>query len=422
MFEKTQKQIEACHILNTHKHALLVGGGRSGKTTIAVRNIIIRALKVESRHLIARLHFNSVKKAIGLETFPKVSKGFFPAIKHKFKVNKADWYIEIPAACGGTSVIWLGGIDDKDRLEKLLGFEYSTIYVNESSEVTYDAVTTLRTRLAENSGLKLKFYYDLNPTTKRHWTYREFIEKVSPLEDRLPHKLDVGHIFVNPIDNQENLADDYIEELENLPKKKKNRFLKGIYQSDTDGALWTDDMIDYALGKAYETPIQTVIAVDPAVTHNENSDETGIVVCSIDEFKTGIVEEDLTGKFSTKTWAQRVINAYHKYEASYIVAETNQGGDLVVDAIKNIDPNIPVKQVKASKGKFARAEPVSELYELGRIAHTKILPKLEEEMTEWIPFNTRESPNRIDALVWGMFFLIIAPEERLRRVMQTNGN
>ena len=162
--------------------------------------------------------------------------------------------------------------------------------------------------------------------------------------------------------------------------------------------------------------IKTVVAIDPAVTNQEDSDETGIIVASLDDIGQAVVEEDLSGKFSTLTWAQRAVNAYHKYEANEIVAEVNQGGDLVEDAIKSIDKNIKVVQVRASKGKFARAEPVSGLYEQNKVCHFKRLPDLETQLTEWVPLNTKKSPDRLDALVWAITHLMLRTNDRIIRV------
>lgn len=131
------------------------------------------------------------------------------------------------------------------------------------------------------------------------------------------------------------------------------------------------------------------------------------MVASLDHFNDGVVEEDLSGKYSTGTWAQRVVNAYWEYEANEVVAEVNQGGDLVEDAIKTIDPRVKVVKVRASKGKFARAEPVAGLYEQRKVCHVKEMPDLEAQMTEWVPLNTKKSPDRLDAMVWALTHLLL---------------
>lgn len=421
-FKKTPKQVEACEALNNHTHTLLFGGSRSGKTTIIVRNIILRALKKPSRHLIARFRFNHAKASLWYDTIPKVLRMCFPGVR--YTENKSDWFITLHLGTDpetgedrGESQLWLGGVDDKDRVEKILGNEYSTIYLNECSQIEYDAVTMLRTRLAENTGLKLRFYYDCNPPGKKHWTYVEFVEKLIP-KTKEPSKLtSTGYILLNPKDNMANLPQEYMDILESLPERQRQRFLEGKFLSDIEGALWTDQQLSDARMKEGGVIIKTIIAIDPAVTNNPDSDETGIIACSLDENQDGIVHEDQSGKCSTLTWANRAVNMYYKYDANFIVAETNQGGDLVVDAIKNIDPNIKVVTVHASKGKFARAEPVQQLYEQGKIRHDDTFPDLDAELTEWVPEDTSESPNRLDALVWGLSYLMIKKTARKVRAM-----
>jgi phage terminase large subunit-like protein len=409
-FVKTERQIKACELLNSHRHCLLFGGSRSGKTTIIIRNIILRAIKRPSRHLIVRHVFNHAKLSLWLDTIPKVLDLCFPGLP--VKLNKTDYFIELPTVCGRTSQIFVGGISDRERIEKVLGNEYSTVYCNECSQIAYEAISILRTRLAENTGLPLRFYYDCNPSGKKHWSYQEFIEKWHP-GTKETTSIDSAYLLLNPLDNAINLSPAYIEELEALPLRQRQRFLEGLYLSDVEGALWTDAMISAAKSREHSEIIKTIVAVDPSVSHNPDSDECGIVVCSKDDMNCGVVEEDLSGKYSTKVWAQRSVNAYHTYNANAIVAEVNQGGDLVEDAIKAVDPTVKVIKVRASKGKFARAEPITVFYEQNQISHKKQMPDLESEMTEWVPENTKESPNRIDALVWGLTELLL-PEIKRR--------
>ena len=415
LFKKHDKQKLACAIMSKHEHALMFGGSRSGKTTAIVRQIIVRALKKASKHLITRLHFSDCKRAIFHETFPKVIEGWFPDLRGKIKWNKQDWYVEFPSQDGGKSQIWLGGISDEKQSEKVLGNEYSTIFANEVSQIPYESIITLRSRLAENSGLSLRFFYDLNPCGKSHWTYQEFVLGIIPLE-KTPCLLDTGYCILNPLDNITNLPGSYIRNLEAMPKRQRLRYLDGKYLSEVEGALWTTEMCEWAKTVKAEKPKLTVIAVDPAVTNNKNSDETGIIAASIDDFGTGIIHGDYSGKMSTGTWAQRAVNVYYKYEANCIVAEVNQGGDLVEDAIKAIDPTIKVVKVRASKGKFARAEPISGFYEETqlKVRHEKHMPELEEQLTEYVPLNSKKSPDRLDALVWALTYLMLRDKNEVR--------
>lgn len=399
---KTPKQRKACLLQGASKYSMLYGGSRSGKTFITVRNIILRAASKKSRHLIARRTFASVKTAVWMDTFAAVMSICFPNLQAK--PNKTDWFYTLPNG----SEIWFAGLDDKERVDKILGKEYSTIYVNEATEVSWDTIETLFSRLAENSGLPLRFFCDCNPASIKHWTYTVPIKgELESGEHYSGHNL-WGVLQMNPQDNAANLPDGYIEEtLANMSKNKRKRFLEGIFQSDIEGALWDMKMISDAIAKEHDIIEHTVIAVDPAVSHTEDSDETGIIVCARDANKHGIVIADLSIKASTQSWGQRVVNAYHEHKANCIVAEKNNGGTLIKDLIKSIDKNIPVHLVHAAQGKFARAEPVAALYEQGKIAHKESFHDLETELTEYVPLDAKYSPNRLDALVWGFDYLFL---------------
>jgi PBSX family phage terminase large subunit len=384
---------------------MLFGGSRSGKTFIVLRQIVLRALKKTSRHLVIRWRYNHVKSSVVHETFPEVMRLCFPGVEYTY--NSIDAFYEIKNTDGGVSTIWVAGIDSKERTEKILGTEYSSIFVNECSQVEWNAVTTLWTRLAETSGLKLRFYYDCNPPGKKHWTHKVFIEGELPTGEK--HELDYETLLMNPKDNLENLPEDYLEILAQLPKRQRQRFLDGLFLSDVEGALWTDLDVINARKLEPANILRTVVAVDPAVSNTSGSDECGIIVCSVDENGLGVIEADYSGKMSTASWSREAVKAYHEWEANEIVIETNQGGDLCVDSIKNAPCGAGIKVVKvhAARGKQARAEPVQMLYEQGQVAHIEDFPQLEAELTEWVPESTAASPNRLDALVWGLTYLML---------------
>jgi hypothetical protein len=405
-FVKTEKQQEACRLLNAHEHSLLYGGSRSGKTAIKCRNLILRGLKKPSRHLIVRFRFNHVVDSIGLDTLPKIFDQAFPGLD--YEVNKSRWIFEFESRNGGTSQIWLGGIDDKIRSEKVLGQEYSSILANEISQIPYRSIVLLWTRLAENSGLDLRFYYDCNPPSKTHWSYAMFFEGRTP--EGIKHSFDTAKLQMNPIHNRENLPDSYFKILDNLPERSKKRFRDGLYVDDVEGSLWTLEMLTKA--KVFERgEIQRItVSIDPSVSNTEHSDECGIVICGVDDHGIGGAIADWSGKMSTAAWADRAVKAYHHFGANDIVAEKNQGGTLVEDAIHNVDRHIKVELVHASKGKKSRAQPVAQLFEEGQVGawFDDDMPELEDEMTTHnFDDPTEDSPNRVDAMVWGFFHLVI---------------
>ena len=177
---------------------------------------------------------------------------------------------------------------------------------------------------------------------------------------------------------------------------------------ESEGALWTADMIDACQIGLDEVPdlVRTVVAVDPATTSNVESDSTGIIVAGIDLNGIGYVLGDYTMKDLPEKWAKKAVELYEEFEASRIVYEKNQGGDLIRSLFEAVDPNIPLKGVHASSAKIARAEPISALYERGRVKHVRnpkngaSLTELETQMCTYEPMGRHKSPDRYDALVW----------------------
>jgi phage terminase large subunit-like protein len=193
--------------------------------------------------------------------------------------------------------------------------------------------------------------------------------------------------------------------------------LDGEFLLDNPGALWTWDMLDNSRVSDIPELSRIVVGVDPAVTNNADSDETGIVVAGISregvpDKLTGIrvphfyILGDYSLKGSANTWAKAAVGAYHRHNASRMIAEGNQGGDLVEMNIRNVDPNISFKRVHARVGKQARAEPISALYEQGRCHHYGTFSALEDQMTSWDPKSSDRSPDKIDALVWSVTELV----------------
>ena len=145
-----------------------------------------------------------------------------------------------------------------------------------------------------------------------------------------------------------------------------------------------------------------VISIDPAITSNAESDMTGIVVAGVDVNGIAYVIEDHTGRYTPQQWASKAVELYREHMADRIVAERNQGGDMVRHTLHTEDETVPVKLVHASRGKMARAEPVSALYEQDKVRHVRGLNDLEDQMVQWEPLGSIGSPDRLDALVWAI--------------------
>lgn len=391
---KTARQKQAIALMGDPaiRTVLLSGGSRSGKTFIFCYAIAVRALKAaNSRHAILRYRFRDAKNAVGRDTLPKVLK----LIGVPYSLDKTDWFFTLPNG----SEIWLGGLDDDDRVEKILGLEYATIYYNESSQISYHAYTTAQTRLAQKVGLVNKTYIDCNPPTKSHWLYRLFFERIDP-ETRVPVTgNDYAILDMNPVDNLENLPEGYIEQtLARLPERKRRRFMLGEWLDDPEGALWKRHMIDDHRVQEAPPLKRIVVGVDPAVTGSESADETGIVVVGLGHDEHLYVLGDYSVRGSPLDWAKRVAWAYDKHRADRVVGETNNGGDLVEVNLRTVNRKIPFEKVTASRGKYIRAEPIAALYEKGEVHHVGAYLELEDQMCEWTPGD--DSPDRMDALVW----------------------
>lgn len=402
-FKKTPKQAEAVRLLAAKaKFALLYGGSRSGKSFIIIRQIIIRALKEPgSRHLVVRFAFNHAKQSLWHDTIPKCLELCFPGVKPT--ENKTDWFLEFENG----SQVWIGGLDDKDRTEKVLGNEYASIFVNEASQISYSSYCLLLTRLAQNTGLVNRMYVDCNPPATTHWVYKLFIKNVNPETEAELNKELYASMRMNPDDNIDNLPPDYIDSvLGTLSKRQQDRFRYGIFLDDVEGALWTWDMIEKYRVQELPELVRVCIPIDPAVTANDASDETGIIPVAKGVNGHFYIIGDYTGKYTPEQTARRISVAYDDKKADMVVGETNNGGDYIETVLKLVGGEMPYTGVHASRGKFTRAEPIALLYSQGRIHHYGKYPKLEDEMTQWIPNSGAKSPNRIDALVWGITYLL----------------
>lgn len=198
------------------------------------------------------------------------------------------------------------------------------------------------------------------------------------------------------------------KEIEQARKDLPARIFKMLYEaeySEVEGAFWTWDMIEDNRVKIVPDLIRIGVAIDPAVTSTKNSDETGIIVGGRSKDGHFYILEDLSGIYTPQGWASRALSAFDNWKADRMIAEVNNGGDLVETVIRNIDKSISYTSVHASRGKVIRAEPVVALYEQKKIHHVGLFPKLEDQMTTWAGKKGEKSPDRVDALVWLIAFL-----------------
>lgn len=315
-FVRTPKQIQATKLLaGPAKHVLLRGGSRSGKTVILFRALVLRALKEpKSRHLVLRLHFAHCKQGVWYDTLPYVMESSFPGLRKLCKFDKVDWFVRLP----NESEIWFGGLDDKERTDKILGREFSTIFFNECSEMDYASIGIALTRLSQKNDLVKKCYYDCNPPKSGHWTEKLFIQKVDPLQDGnvpLSNPEHYATLQINPRDNEANLDPDYISSvLEKLPPMLRKRFLDGEYGSDDLDIIRSDWIVPSECLEPDKLRVRFTF-VDPAYTEEErataNTCESAVVTIGIDP--QGIIHdlEVLHGRWSYEELKQ-VIKAVER--------------------------------------------------------------------------------------------------------------
>ena len=212
-------------------------------------------------------------------------------------------------------------------------------------------------------------------------------------------------------DNAENLPAAFLEEIERLyggPSKGRQEIYAEILQ-EAEGALWKRKHIEQS--RVEETPDLTriVVAIDPAVSSNEQSDETGIVAvgtANIGRLQHFYVLQDVSGRYSPFEWGAAAFQCFEEQEADRIIGEVNNGGDMVESTLRTIAPDVPYRAVHASRGKAARAEPIAALYEQGRVHHVGAFEELEDQLANWVPLSSQRSPDRLDALVWAVSELI----------------
>lgn len=230
-------------------------------------------------------------------------------------------------------------------------------------------------------------------------------------------------------ENAYNLAPSFLDRI--VARYKGTRLgrqeLDGEIVEDREDALWHRSLIERTRMTRAALPdlVRVVVAVDPPVSSSRHADRCGIVAAGIDAAGAVYILEDATIASATPArWVQRALSTFHRHRADALVVEVNQGGDMVESVIRSAEPNVPVRPVRATRGKYLRAEPVAHLYERGRVCHAGIFEALEDEMCDFGPgakgygLSSGRSPDRLDALVWAVTALALTPQTqpKLRRL------
>lgn len=371
-----------------HKFHIVTGGRGSGKSTHIAH--YLNLLTCENGHVI--LFTRYTMRAAEISIIPEYTDMMDKVgNRHNFHVTSD----EIINKATGSKILFRGiktsSGNQTANLKSIPGL--TTFVIDEGEEfLDEDAFNTISLSIRSQSRPNRVIWVQ-NPSHKNHFIYKRFIGGNEPCI----------HIHTTYEDNLLNLSPEFIEEAERMKQTNYKRFAHvflGEWLDDAEGLLWDMALIDKLRVSEEPEHMRTFIAVDPAVTANENSDETGIVVIGV-KGNQGYVLEDCSGVYTPNEWASLVVRKYAEHECAEVVAEVNQGGDMVEAMIKNIDPAIRVVQVRATKGKYVRAEPVYSLYQAGRIHHVGYHSKLEAQLVSFNPEENKSSPDRMDALVWG---------------------
>lgn len=243
----TNKQKELITKILNHNNTLAYGGARSGKTYGIIDCIVTLALLFpNTKHLCARRYEVDIRSSIWNETLRKVMRDKDLTMGVDYESTERPMQVTFK---NGSSIV-VAGLDDKERVDKILGTEYSTIYLNESQDIPWPTVKTLSTRLAQKAIDRRRFIFDLNPQSTAHWTYKLFFLNKNPESMIDLDKSQYACIQMNPFDNQDNLPDDYIrDKLEVLTGSARQRFLLGEYQTDTDIKVFSPPNMENDFGQ-----------------------------------------------------------------------------------------------------------------------------------------------------------------------------
>lgn len=371
----------------------LIKAGRAfGKTRTATEWLYDRADSGQMRHgiIVTRTHADLNRTAIngpsGLKTLSR-SRPHNPCEYVGGDQKEVRWQNGARALC----------FTAQDP-EAMRGPEADTLWADELASWRYVQACwdniTLMFRLVDGHGKNGQGIITTTP------------KKIKLLQEIMADTTDTVVTEGSTLENERNLAPKFIAALKRRyegTRLWRQEVLAEILD-DVEGALWTQALIR-AAQESYDPAMglgRIVVGVDPAVTSKKESDETGIVVAARREDGGFTVLEDLSGKHHVKDWGRIAVEAYRRHNASAIVAEVNNGGDLVESNIMGADPaeSVVVKMVHASKSKETRAEPIAALYEQGRVSHRRNLTKLEDQLTSWAVGT--DSPDRLDAMVWAL--------------------
>lgn len=381
----------------SNKRYVYEKGGRGSGKSYVISNYALR-LTYDTNRVVLFLRYTMVAAAISI----------VPEFETQMDIENCanDFHIsgsEITNKLTGSKIIFKGvktsSLNQTANLKSIQGLTdviYDEFEEHPDQESFDKLDESIRSVVASN-----KIVLVSNALHKKSWQHQQFFEREGLYYTMTDRVLSTWR------DNVENLSDSWHEKRKIVKvkdKKKYDRDYEGVDYEDIEGALWNYGIIH----RVSDIPKmkKIVVAVDPAVTSNPDSDEHGIIVCGLGFDDKGYVLDDKSGIYTPNGMATVVVGLYDKWEANLVVGEVNNGGDFIEAVIKNLDSKIGYKSVRASRGKVTRAEPIVNIYEQGNILHFGNQDKLEIEQTTWNP-TLSVSPNRVDACVWGFTELML---------------
>lgn len=317
IFKKTLDQARAVKriVKSAASNVCLFGGSRSGKSFLIMFVLLVRACKCKSDHLIVRETFSSAKSTIWMKTLPDVLRIAFPGLKVQF--DKTNYIATLPNG----STIKIAGLDDQKKIERLLGSEYSTLWINESNQVSYAAITKLKTRLAQKNILKKKTFYDLNPTFTTSWTYQVFEQGVDPQDgEMLVDPDDYLSVQMNVQGNLENIDEEYLTMLEKLPEQERKRFLLGEYDDSNNGAaVYAFDRDAHVSDQAKRQPGTIFVGSDFNIDYNS-------------DILASVVTPNQGDPTALYVWDECQISGDTHKKASALIKKGAMGASIIADS------------------------------------------------------------------------------------------
>lgn len=372
-------------------------GGRGSGKSFVISDYALR-LTYDLNRVVLFLRYTMVSASVSIvpEFETQMSNN---DCKHEFHISGS----EITNKKTGSKIIFKGvrtsSLNQTANLKSVQGLT-DVIYDEFEEHPDQDSFDKLdesvRSIIASN-----KMVLVSNALHKQSWQHKQFFEP-----DGLYYTM-TDRINTTYRDNLQNLSASWHQKrliVKNRDRRKYERDYEGINFEDAEGALWNYSLIK----KVSSLPLmkKIVIPIDPAVTSDPNSDEHGILAVGLGFDGNAYVFDDESGIYTPNGMAVKAIGLYDKWQANLIIGEANNGGDFIEAVIRSVDKSVAYKKVHASRGKVTRAEPIVNIYEQGKVLHYGNLNKLEIEMTSWNPTKGK-SPNRVDALVWGLTELMI---------------